>query len=106
MKDGSFVGGGPVTLDLAPAISSSIEGLFQDAGLPRFILDFRSLPKDGALASWLAKPRQYRSIGSGYDPDRPSDAYDSGIVPDRYDGFVFISESTAAKPLVAPNQSR
>lgn len=106
MKDGSFIKGGPVTLDLAPAISSSIEGLFQDAKLPRFILDFRSLPKDGPLASWLAKPRQYRSIGAGYDPDRASDAYESWIVPDRYDGFVFISLSTAAKPLVAPNQSR
>jgi erythromycin esterase len=105
MKDGSFKGG-PVTLDLAPAISSSIEGLFQDAGLPHFILDFRSLPKDGPLASWLAKPRQYRSIGAGYDPERASDAYESWIVPDRYDGFVFIAESTAAKPLVAPNQSR
>jgi erythromycin esterase-like protein len=74
--------------------------------LPRFILDFRSLPKDGPLASWLAKPRQYRSIGAGYDPDRPSDSYDSWVVPDRYDGFVFISESTAARPLLAPSQSR
>ena len=106
MQDGSFIGGGPVALDLAPAIASSIEGLFGDAGLPRFILDFRSLPKDGPLASWLAKPRQYRSIGAGYDPDRASDSYDSWVVPDRYDGFVFISESTAARPLPAPSQSR
>ena len=29
MQDGSFIGGGPVALDLAPAIASSIEGLFR-----------------------------------------------------------------------------
>jgi erythromycin esterase len=99
VAEGKFQPGPPVSLPLAPALSTSVEALFQDAGLPRFILDLRRIPKGGALGRWLATPKSHRSIGSGYDPDRSSKSYVQVCLPEVYDAIIFIAESTAAKPL-------
>ena len=73
------------------------EALFQETGVPRFILDLRDLPKDSAVGAWLAKPRLHRSIGAVYDPDRASNYYEHVRLPEMYDCIVFIAESTSAK---------
>src|ERR1700738_5066581 len=49
MKDGRIQPGPPVAAPLAPARKVSVEALFQETGLPQFILDLRRLPKDCAL---------------------------------------------------------
>jgi erythromycin esterase len=99
MKEGRVQPGPPVAAPLAPARKVSVEALFQETGLPRFILDLRGLPKDSALSAWLANPRLHRSIGAVYDPDRASNYYEHVRLPETYDCLVFIAESTAAKPL-------
>ena len=88
-----------VAVPLAPAKKVSVEALFQETGLPRFILDLRHLPKDSAVGAWLAKPRLHRMIGAVYNVDRDSKYYAYVRLPQMYDGIVFIAESTAAKPL-------
>lgn len=97
--DGKFQPGSPAALPLAPARKISVEALFHDAGLPRFIVDLRRIPKDGAFGRWLAKPRLHRSIGSGYNPDRDSNSYVQVGLPETYDAMIFVAESTAAKSL-------
>jgi erythromycin esterase len=88
-----------LTLPLAPARPASVEGLFHATGLSRFVLDFRRIPRDSALARWLHQPRLHRSIGDGYDPDA-DDAYQAVRLPKLYDGMVFIAQSTAAQASV------
>jgi erythromycin esterase-like protein len=73
--------------------------VFQETGLPRFILNLRYLPKDSAVSAWLSKPRLHRMIGAVYDADQDSKYYAHLRLPEMYDGIVFIAESTAAKPL-------
>jgi erythromycin esterase len=85
-----------LSLPLAPARPASAEGLFHATGLSRFVLDFRRIPRDSALARWLEQPRLHRSIGDGYDPEA-DDAYEAVRLPKLYDGMVFIAESTAAR---------
>lgn len=99
MTSGKFVPGGPVALSLAPAKATSVEAVLHETGLPRFILDFRSVPRDSALGGWLNASRPHRSIGAGYDPDQHAKFYVPMILPNTYDGIVFISQSSAAKPL-------
>ncbi len=99
IKDGSVQRGGPVALPLAPASPFSIEAVFEETGLPRFILDLRDLPKDSAVRAWLAEPRLQREMGAVYDPDRAAAYYEYTRLPAMYDGIVFIAESTAARPL-------
>jgi len=99
MAGGKIMPGQPVALPLSPSMTMSVESVFHEAELPRFVLDLRRVPKDSALGRWLATPRAHRSIGAVYDPDRPSDFYERTILPATYDGIVFIAQSTAAKPL-------
>ena len=97
MAGGKIKPGQPVALPLSPSMAMSVESMFNEAGLPRFVLDLRGVPKDSALGRWLATPRAHRSIGAVYDPDRPSDFYERTILPETYDGIVFIAQSTAAR---------
>ena len=83
---------------LAPVSKVSVEALFQETGLPRFILDLRDLPKDSAASAWLSKPRLHRMIGAVYDAERDSKYYAHVRLPEMYDCIVFIAESTASKP--------
>jgi erythromycin esterase len=103
MADGKLQPGPPVALPLAPARPASVEAVFHQSGMPRFILDLRRLPKDGAkdgaLGRWLGRPTPHRSIGAGHDPGRDADSYIDAVLPEIYDGLIFIAESTAAKPL-------
>ena len=77
----------------------SVEALFHEAGMARFIIDFRRIPKDSALGRWLGQPTRHRSIGAGYDPGADANFYTTTLLPETYDGIIFIAESTAAKPL-------
>jgi erythromycin esterase len=99
MTEGKFMPGGPAALPLAPPLPTSVESVFHEAGLPRFILDLRRLPDDSALGRWLATPRPHRSFGAVYDPDLPSEFFERTILLQTYDAIIFIAESTAAKPL-------
>jgi erythromycin esterase len=99
MKEGRAQPGPPVFAPLAAAKTASVEAVFHETGLPRFIVDLRSLPEDSAAGTWLAKPRLHRSIGAVYDPERASNFYEHVRLPEIYDCIVFIAESTATKPL-------
>ena len=98
-EEGGIQPGPIVAALLAPIRKVSVEALFQETGLPRFILDLRYLPKDSAVIAWLSKPRLHRMIGAVYDSDRDSKYYALVRLPEMYDCIVFIAESTAAKPL-------
>jgi erythromycin esterase len=98
IADGKFQPGPPTALPLCSAKPTSVEALFNETGLPRFILDLRRIPEGDALGRWLAGTRPHRSIGAGHDPDHDN-SYSHVNLPAEYDAIVFIAESSAAKPL-------
>jgi erythromycin esterase len=98
-EDGSGQPGPLVAAPLAPVSKVSVEAVFQETGLPRFILDLRDLPKDSAVSAWLAKPRLHRMIGAEYGAEADFKNYAHVRLPQMYDAIVFIAGSTAAKPL-------
>ena len=97
MKNGKFVSA-PMPLPLPPSRAGSVEAIFRETGLPRFILGFHDLDPSGALSGWLAQPHLHRMPGAVYDPDSDDD-YTNVALSKIYDGIVFVSESSAAKPL-------
>jgi erythromycin esterase len=99
VENGKVVPGPPVAMPLASARPTSVEALLRETSVPRFILDFRELPKDSAAGTWFAKPRLHRSLGAIYDPTRANTYYWPARLAETYDGIIFIAQSTAAKPL-------
>jgi erythromycin esterase-like protein len=99
MEEGRFQPGPLVAAPLAPVRKVSVEAVFQETGLRRFILDLRDLPKDSAVSAWLAKPRLHRMIGAVYDTEGDYKYYAHVRLTEMYDCIVFIAESRAAKPL-------
>ena len=86
-------------LPLEPAKPSSVDGLFEQTRLPRFVLDLRRVRAGSALATWMVKRQLHRSIGAGYEPAKASYHYQETDLPKAFDGLIFVSQVTAAKPL-------
>jgi len=47
----------------------------------------------------LGQPRGNRAIGVVYHPDRESGNYVPTVLPDRYDAFIHLDETSALHPL-------
>ena len=84
---------GPGPIKVVAAAPNSAEAVLRSAGLPRFILDLRSVPAEGLLGTWLARPQLLRNLDWVYDPDDMS--YVRIVLSQAFDALVFIEESTA-----------
>lgn len=51
------------------------------------------------LAETVAEPRGHRAIGVVYDPDRELGNYVPTVLPERYDAFVHVDQTSALHPL-------
>lgn len=98
MKEGNFVPGGPVSLNLPPAMPNSVEARFRQVA-PRFILPLQGIKPDSVLDKWISKPQPHRIPGAAYDPENDAQQYALVSLPKAYDAIIFITESTAAKGL-------
>jgi len=94
-----LLSGDPIAMKIPAAKPNSAEAVLRAAGLSRFILDLRAVPASSALGTWLAAPRPLRSIGAGYDADRPWSAYGTTDLAETFDALVFIEESTPSVAL-------
>ncbi len=64
-----------------------------------YVVDFRSAPKTGVIAEWLAKDHLVTFIGAGFLPDAKRDELSQALSLRKYfDAMVFINESTRARP--------
>jgi erythromycin esterase len=103
--------GGPdlgkaIAVKVPPASLTSSEAVLRTAGLPRFVLDLRTVPALGALGTWLAEPQKMRTMGWGGKAidDTPSAyistaIYSTWVLQTAFDALVFVEESTATVPL-------
>jgi erythromycin esterase len=71
--------------------ADSFEAAFQRAGIPRFLLDLRSVEAD----AWLAGSRPFRMIGAVAMDQQ----FQSVKLPKQFDAVIYIEETTAAKPI-------
>jgi erythromycin esterase len=98
-KQGKTVSKGRIAVPLLPAKGDTPEALLKAAGVPRAILDLRTLPQTGALGAWLAEPQPIRTIGADFDPDATFTHYYSSVLQQTFDALIFFEETTAARPL-------
>lgn len=85
-------------MNIPPARADSIEYAFGQYDLPLFLLLFDDW-EEGSMAQFLARRWPHRAKGVVYNPDREQFNYVGTHLPDRYDGFVFIRETSALRPL-------
>ncbi len=82
-----------------PSRPDSYEALCHQIGHDRFLLDLREGHQDAARQV-LGQPRLERYIGVIYRPDTERwSHYAHASLPDQYDGFLWIDETTAVTPL-------
>lgn len=91
--------GALVEFTLGPAPEGTGDWYFARIGITNYIVDFRSAPKQGVIAEWLASTLPMRSIGSGFAQDWVKERYTMPIVlKNHYDGMIFIDKTTRARP--------
>ena len=80
-----------------PSLAGSVEQLFHQAGIPRFVLPLRT---DRELAAVLARPRLQRAIGVLYLPETERRShYFHARLADQFDYVIHIDETRAVEPL-------
>ncbi|GAB6861511.1 erythromycin esterase family protein [Haloplanus litoreus] len=82
-------------MTVPPAQEGSYEHVFERAGGDDCVLVTENLPDD----SPLVRPRGHRAIGVVYHPAREAGNYVPTVLPDRYDAFVYLDETSALHPL-------
>jgi erythromycin esterase len=97
-REGPFqTKGGLRSFEIGPAPQGSLDALLASADLRIAALDFRALPKSGAVADWFSAPQGTRDISAIYFDN--SSRLAQRRVPSIYDGLLFVEKTTAAKPL-------
>jgi erythromycin esterase-like protein len=80
-----------------PSLAGSVERLFHDTAIPRFLLPLRS---DPALQSVLRTPRLERAIGVIYAPETERRShYFHASLADQFDYVLHFDETRAVEPL-------
>ncbi|HEU4599410.1 MAG TPA: erythromycin esterase family protein, partial [Solirubrobacterales bacterium] len=87
-------------MDVRPARRDSHERVFRDAGLGRFLTDWRPDNRRD-LRQILAHPRLERAIGVVYRPETELYShYFEAILAEQFDAFVWFDETRAVTPLL------
>jgi Erythromycin esterase homolog len=80
-----------------PALAGSVEELFHDTGIERFMLP---LSGEGTARSALSEPMLERAIGVIYRPETERHShYFRTLLPDQFDAVIHINETRAVEPL-------
>ena len=88
-------------MTVVPARADSYEGLFHRAEAKRSLTVWRE-PRQRDLREALAEPRLERAIGVVYRPESElSSHYFKAVLPDQFDAYVWIDETSAVTPFGA-----
>jgi putative phosphoribosyl transferase len=86
---------------IKPSRPDSYEALCHQAGVARFLLDLRPGQNEPVRRD-LREPRLERYIGVVYRPQTELQShYARSSLPDQFDGFVWMDETSAVRPLPA-----
>ncbi len=87
-------------MEVPPAVSGSVEYLFEQTGLERMLVPLR----EPRLARSLDRPLGHRAKGVVYDPADEQGNYVPTVLPRRYDAMIFLSRTEAVEPLAEPDE--
>jgi erythromycin esterase-like protein/predicted phosphoribosyltransferase/predicted alpha/beta-hydrolase family hydrolase len=88
-------------MPVRPSRPDSYEAMCHEVGLPRFLVDLRP-GENEPVRHDLREPRLERYIGVVYRPQTELQShYARSSLPDQYDGFLWLDETSAVTPLVA-----
>lgn len=96
VKAGSQWGSPMQKMQVPKAPANSIEGIFQQTGIPQFYLLFDD---DDRTHDAFMQPRGNRAIGVVYNPQNDRRQYVHTVVPLRYDAKLFFRETEALTPI-------
>ena len=82
----------------APGAEGSGDSILALAGMPSFFLHL-AVPPGGALGRWLAQPHLFHNAGGEWIADDPEANRETAVLPQLYDGLVFVSEGHPTHPL-------
>jgi erythromycin esterase len=91
------------SVTIAPKPGGSIDALFGPLHATVF-LDLRSLQIGSALGQYFSKNHGIEQIGAVADPKGDTDVRVEMIVPNAYDGLVYVPTSTASTYGIRPSQ--
>jgi erythromycin esterase len=91
---GQYRAGREVHDAVAPP-AGSVEEVLHRTGLPAFVVDLRSVPRDGS-ASWATEARPFRAIG----PVATEEQFVPTVVADEYDALVYFDRTTPTVQVV------
>jgi erythromycin esterase len=78
----------------------SATNLFAAVDEPVCVLDFDAIADDAHLAEWFADERLIRTLGAIYYGENETDSHHAcDVLPDAFDGLIFVSETSRAIPL-------
>jgi erythromycin esterase-like protein len=90
-------GGSAERKRVRPALAGSVEELFRDVGIDRFMLP---LSDESQARSALSDPMLERAIGVIYRPETERHShYFRTLLPDQFDAVIHINETRAVEPL-------
>ena len=81
-------------------LPESAEYTFAQLGLPRFMLDLRSVEDTTAAGSWLIEARPMWSIGAVFDPAIVEDPRVVASLVHQFDVLLYVHETSASQLLV------
>lgn len=82
-----------------PPPSDSYEAGFGSTGIPRMMIDLRSVQPGSPATDWLLGPRRFRRIGAVYDPAQPDLYYTPISLPQHFDILVYFRDTSPSQPL-------
>ena len=93
-------GGSPERMNVRPALAGSVEELFHEVALPRFLLPLRGA---GEALGELREPMLERAIGVVYRPatERHSHYFEARLAL-QFDAVVHVDRTRAVEPLERP----
>jgi erythromycin esterase len=88
-------GHGLQAVPVPPNPADTIVELFDPISGAAFV-DLRGLKTGSALQTFFSTPRSVEEIGSQMDPQRPAEEKASIVIPESFDGLVYVPTSTAS----------
>lgn len=89
---------------VGPAPDDFIEASLAATGFPLLALDLARVPRNSAVAAWMADGPHQRSIGAVFDPRRELYFADAGDPREMWDVLLFVETTTAARRTRAREQ--
>lgn len=83
-----------------PAPEDTLPGILSNLELPYAYVDVEAASGDDEVSEWLAEPRRRHSIGAAFNPDQEDEyRFVEDSIVGRFDGLLFVDESTASRML-------